>query len=62
MPIYKINDKDSNMSIEFEPKSNGLIQVVMSEPDNNYTGGCITIKQSDLKEIALAILKDKVME
>jgi len=60
MVIYKVNDTDSNMSIEFSSEGNGLIQVLMSEPDNNYAGGCMLIQESDFKEIAAATLAPKV--
>ena len=59
MAIYKINDKDSDMSIEFEPRGDGLIQVIMSEPENNLSGGCITITKADFDDIVRAMKFNK---
>jgi len=60
MAIYKINDTDSDTSIEFEYKDRGLIQIIMSNPNNDYAGGCITIQEVDFKEVALALLKTNI--
>ena len=62
MAIYKINDTKSNTSIEFEPKNKGLIEITMLNPDNDFAGGCITIKKIDFKEIAFAVLKNSSKE